>query len=506
MEKKVDRIRVLVLGAFALFLGIANVFLFYMHGVGVNYPLFFGLVTLCALALVRVYARHVEPYLYFLVGLVLIFATMVFVRESDFLTFLNVLAPIILSFIPVSAFTGKPLRSYVPESYIKALFVPFRFIGPLFDTIPEILSFGNSLSGHPKAKEIIRGSFMAAVAVVVFGALFASADAVFNTLLSKIFTFKFPPDAVPRFILGAVVTAFFIGAFGFMFRVERKESDELSVPKPRRLGVLETLIVLGSITALFLMFILIQFAHFFGGESHLLATGMTYAEYARSGFVELMIVAALAYLIISVAEKQIVREGESHVGSFRILCGVLVLEVVLILVSAFTRLSLYEDAYGFTTIRLYSHAVMIWLSVALVLLFVSIWTNGKREVFALRAFASLVIFLLAMNVLNPAAFIAKKNLARYAASGEIDAAYLGSLSDDALPYTIQLLDDPKEDVRHAFARSVYWTHDRWMGERTGMDSWQSSHLSSERAKKLLTPYREVLKENKDLPSPYGKSL
>jgi hypothetical protein len=343
---------------------------------------------------------------------------------------------------------------------------------------------------------------MAFVAVVIFAGLFASADAVFERILSNIFIFEFDQELLNRFFLGTVVTAFFIGAFGFMFKKLHASPAPLPAPLSRNLGALEMMILLTAINILFLVFILLQLTYLFGGASHLLADGFTYAEYARKGFFELVLVAVFSYFIISIAEKQIIKKEESHMRSFKVLSTVLIVQVVFILFSAFTRLSLYEDAYGFTDTRLYSHALMIWIGVVLILLSHHIVTNGKRAAFTLRAAATIVILLFTMNMLNPDVFIAKKNLERYAVTGELDASYLGSLSDDALPYTIRLLDDPNEEISKSFARALYYRDHYYCSlddcQNGGPDhSWQSARLDRARGDELLSTRQNMLKANKD---------
>jgi hypothetical protein len=337
------------------------------------------------------------------------------------------------------------------------------------------------------------------IAVAIFALLLSSADAVFEKILSNIFAFEFSQETIHRFVLCTITTAFFIGAFGFMFRKLHAPPPPSALVTQRTLGAVETMILLGSINALFLAFILLQLAHLFGGAPHLLDAGLTYAEYARNGFFELVWVAILSYPIISVAERQIVKEGESHLQSFKILSGALVIQVVLILVSAFTRLSLYEDAYGFTDDRLYGHAFMIWLGVVLLLLAHHIWTNGERAKFAFQTFCSIVLLLFVVNIMNPDVFIAKKNLARYAETGIVDGAYLGHLSDDALPYTIQLLDDPNTEIRNNFASGLsYWNRRMECGsEGRQYGEWPSLRLNEKKTAELLAPYLPILEQNPD---------
>ena len=93
--------------------------------------------------------------------------------------------------------------------------------------------------------------------------------------------------------------------------------------------------------------------------------------------------------------------------------------------------------------------------------------------------------------------IAKKNLERYAKTGAIDAHYLASLSDDALPYTIHLLDDPSVETRNVFSTSLFYHYDGWDDptEKMGEHSWQSVRLNRGRAEQLLLPRKSLVKAN-----------
>ena len=410
--------KTLFLGLVSLTLGILATWFFFDKQLGVNYLLFILCVTLGALILAYVFVKQVSTEQYVLIALTLFFALMIFVRASELLTFFNFVMSALLAFITVRSCTGRSIRTFLPINYIESFFLPLSFIGPLWSTFPELFAFRKSAEDNSRSKEVARGSLMAVIAVVIFSALFASADQVFDSMLGKFFSFD--ETTLPRVIFTVIVTAFFIGAFGYLFKKIHAGLAPAAPGSVRSLGSIETSILLGAINLLFLVFIGFQFAYLFGGNDHVLVQGLTYADYARKGFFELVIVAILSYLIISVSEKQIVKGERGHLRSFKFLSSVLVGEIVIILISAFMRLSLYESAYGFTVIRLYSHGFMIWLALALAFLAVSIWQSGKREAFALYTFTSVLLFLFIMNVLNPDAFIAKQNIERYRVSGKKD--------------------------------------------------------------------------------------
>ncbi len=495
METTTDHKNVLLLGALALILGLLHNILFIGEMIGAN-VFYYVLAILCAgFVLTRTFKKQIDKPTLMLIIPLFFFSSMVFFRSSELLTFFNVLMCIGLLLIIVGSFAERPILKYLPLDYVKVAFMPLRFIAPFFETFPEIIALRKLRSAHPVLREIVRGALFALPALLFFGWLLASADQIFQKLVNNLFSFSFDEETFARLFKIAFVAAFFVGMFGFMF----KRIHPAPAPRASRLrtfGAVEVMVFLGSIGALFLAFIIIQFTYLFGGEAHLIAQGFTYAEYARSGFVQLIWVAILACALIVLLERKIAQKDTQHLISFKILSGIVVAEVVCILASAFTRLSLYEHAYGFTTIRLYSYAFMIWLALFLTILFVHIVNGGAQEKFALRGFVSVLVLLFAMNLLNPDAFIAARNITRYHETGKIDTNYLARLSDDAIPVTIVLLSDGKESVRRDFASDLYWT--RMLSMLHGTLNWKSSRYAAFGADRMVIPHQRYLEESNNL--------
>lgn len=477
----------LLLGITSLLMGSVYVILFFEQNIGLNYPLFLMLAITAGLFLSHVFSKHLSRDRYMLLGIAGFFSLMVFIRSSELLTFFNVVGSLMLMLISINLFTQKTFKTQLITDYLKVIFLPFRFIGTFFKTFPSVIALKNFSISDPRTREIIRGTLMASVAVLIFAWLFSYADIAFEKFLSQMWDFELDENTFAKIFKLLFVTAFFIGLFGFMFKTVHE--PVISKDGTRNLGVLETSILLGAVNLLFLVFIILQVSYLFGGLSHLTTEDLTYAEYARKGFFQLIGVAFLSFIIITFAEKQIIQNNQTHLKSFKVLSCILVVQVILILISAFQRLSLYENAYGFTTIRLYSHALMIWLGIAIVILGVHILKNGKQTTFSFQILTSVILLLFAMNILNPDVFIAKKNLERYQATGIIDAEYLGSLSDDALPYTIYLLDDPNRKVSNDYANALRWRNSYCtLDDCTNTFSestWQSSRLNRSRAEALI---------------------
>jgi hypothetical protein len=122
---------------------------------------------------------------------------------------------------------------------------------------------------------------------------------------------------------------------------------------------------------------------------------------------------------------------------------------LIVLASAFRRLSLYESVFGATRLRLSVHATILWMAAIFVLVLVAgvrmraAWL--PRTIVAVTA-AALVVFA----AMNPDRVIAERNVERFVATGSIDLAYLSALSADAIPALAELPPD--------LARCALWPH------------------------------------------------
>jgi Domain of unknown function (DUF4173) len=226
------------------------------------------------------------------------------------------------------------------------------------------------------------------------------------------------------------------------------------------------------IDLLFASFVLVQIAVLFGGHDHVLNTaGLTYAEYARQGFFQLIVVALLTLVVVAAAVR-FSRVEASDRGWMKVLLGLLCLFTLVILASALTRMNLYQETYGFTRLRLLVDVTIVWLgAVFAMLLCAGIKWKGSwlpRAVVLLSA-----ITLIGFNIYNPDARIAERNIDRYIRTGKIDVGYLAGLSPDAVPQLIRL----PEPLRSCSLAA--------MESRLGDDSLWSWNLARHDARRLL---------------------
>lgn len=276
---------------------------------------------------------------------------------------------------------------------------------------------------------VLRGSALAVVVVAVFGGLFASADGAFAELAGDTLPAGLDTgDLTARALVGLLALAV-AGALA-MTPAARQASV-----RPARLTRLEWLIPLVALDLLFAAFVAVQFAVLFGGDRHVLETaGLGYGEYARHGFLELVVVATLTLGVIVAC----VRHAREDRGLMKVLLGVLIALSGVVLASALKRLGLVEDAYGFTNVRFAGHAIVLWLAALFALVAVAgVSRKVARRVPTLVGVGTLA-FVLGLSLVNPEGWVARENVERHARTGQLDEDYASKLSADAVPALARL--------------------------------------------------------------------
>lgn len=341
----------------------------------------------------------------------------------------------------------------------------------------------------------LRGLAFALPILVILTALLASADPIFESRIQNLFS-RFTLDNLGETLFRAfyigVLAYILLGAIYYTLVQSEKISAsdwEDSAAKPF-LGSIEATMVLVGVNLLFLAFVILQFNYLFGGGENISATGFTYAEYARRGFFELLAVAIISLGLFYGLSLFTKRETKAQKLRFSILGLILVALVGIILASAYTRLRLYELAYGFTTLRTLAHIAMIFVGLLLAAAAALEITQHMSNA-ALVLIIALFAFGLTVNLLNVDRFVVRQNVARVLNPSEdtsatpLDTGYLYSLSYDAIPVMVETYTDPqtppnlRDDLGGVLAcRLATENLDR-------EEPWSSYHYSRTRGKNLL---------------------
>jgi hypothetical protein len=278
----------------------------------------------------------------------------------------------------------------------------------------------------------VRGLLLVAPIVLVLGLLLGSADPVFASF------FTVPWDA-GDLVIHLILLGIGVVGSSVVLRIASGESFAVHLKGRRPLGSVEALMVLGGLVVVFAAFAVSQIVTVVGGADYVRRTaGLSYAEYARNGFFQLLAVAAITLAVLLVVRATV---HDRHERWFVILSEVAVVLTFVVVACALRRLHLYEEAYGLTLLRLFSSAFALWIGIVFVLLGLSL--SGKvapqRAWFVPASLAIALAGLLAANVVNPESLIVRRNVDRFAGSDALDVEHLVYLSDDAVPELLRSL-------------------------------------------------------------------
>src|SRR5579863_6258758 len=332
------------------------------------------------------------------------------------------------------------------------------------------------------------GVLIACPLLIIFGGLFVSADAVFRGMLGNLIRLISWNTFTHLFLTGffAWIVAGFLRGYSLGNERNLVADRRYSFPK---LGIVQMAVVLGLLDLLFLAFVVVQIRYLFGGAPLVGVTrGLTYAEYARRGFFELVTVAALVLPLLLFAHWVLDKEGSGGERLFRWLAVVQILLLFVIMASALKRMQLYQSEYGLTEARLYATAFMGWLAVVLVW-FALTALGGHRERFALGALVAGFLLIAALQALDPDRLIARTNTARAKAGRRFDAAYLGSLSADAIPTLVEALPNLHPHDRCVVAHRILLS---WPPREP--EDWRSGNWSRSSAWKSVSAHWQDLQE------------
>ena len=384
---------------------------------------------------------------------------------------------------------------------------PFRHITEPFRSFGRYSSF----TGKGTNKQIIMGIVISVPMLIVVIPLLISSDAVFESLMSSVFS-RFGETAVKVF-LGAVLSVFI---FSLLFALKKGLEKNEDVTAARAEGYKNlppaTAVTLFTVlSAFYLIYLFSQLAYFFSAFSGLLPEGYSFtaAEYARRGFFELCGVCGINLGITSLITWLVKKNDD---GSFPISVRIAALFICIFSViftsTALSKMFLYIGFYGLTRLRLLTSIFML----ALILIFIGATIRLFSVKFPLSKYivTGLTCIALTVGFCDIDRAIAFYNVANYRNGNleEIDVLHLGSLSDSAVPYIVSLLDSGDKTVRQEAAEVLYARAEKFY-EITGQSLKETGNrvpaaynYSRERAKKLIRENFDAIKEEMPQPDSY----
>ncbi|MCM3126987.1 DUF4153 domain-containing protein [Paenibacillus provencensis] len=513
----------------AVMLAIIHQYLFYAHAPGLSIPIFILLFYGFILGFAGDRLHGLSPFAIFMFAVIFMLSITYLLFDNPIFYVLNILIIPTLVAYHVTLLLGYKPRPWWKAGIMKDMLLHLiprnlRHFPTAFTSITSSYSKRVNEGSRAVSRKILFGLAISAPLVIIVISLLSSADGMFERLMFGIprwldeVTYS---EGFFRFMWIFLFTLFFFGyVYGFVQPVSARKMDSeiaywketntstahegdiskgefewdtgTTVIKDKihesnsdtlrlRIDPIIASTVLTMVNVVYLVFVILQFTYLFGAFEGALPEGMTYADYARRGFAELMLVALLNFGILMTILLYTENRGSSRLRLFQKgMLYILVICSIIILYSAFSRLTMYEEAYGFTYLRFLVHAFMLLLAVLMVIAglrihFERIPLAKCYIVFGLAAYV-------AINYAGMDTYIAEKNIERYHIHQKMDTYFLSSLSMDAVPVLIEFSRENPEiqiDLRADYNR---------LNERE--QAWWSFNLAEYRAHQALKEYFE----------------
>lgn len=400
----------------------------FLHGtIGIAYPVFILGFYIVLFLKFRLRFHHRRIGLLFMAAIWML--SMSFVLYDNFLFYqLNILLIPILVLAHIVLITSPNTYEWNTPKFILLVAAKLgRGIEYSASFVKAALKkAGKTEEGWKTWRLVFIGILISTPLLVVILSLLMSADAVFNDMMSRffpyIFEFTWVEDAF-RIVYVILAGMLFFGVFQVLTKQSRLIKAEPVEKKVHEWSSVIAITILVMLNAVFVLFVAIQFTYFFNEN---LIEGFTYADYARRGFFELVFVTMINFSLLILFLKLVVTPKKGEKLTLKILYSLLVVVSGIMLISAYQRLSLYEEAYGFTFDRLLARTFMIFLIVIFAYTFIRIWLERLSLI---HFYLILGLFYYAfLNVIHLDQIVVNKNLERYEEVGKIDIYYLESQS------------------------------------------------------------------------------
>ncbi|MBC8090142.1 MAG: DUF4173 domain-containing protein [Phycisphaerae bacterium] len=409
----------------------------WQSGVGLNLAIYLTLVLFSAASVLRLRMGMIPRSSLRLLQLGGVFSFFLILRDSEELQFLNfvacvscvVLAIAVAQPIPLVRVLSARVRDLVATAMRSGIVTAIGAFLLLFDLTSQTRG-----TKRVAMLRVVRMAVLSVGVTVAFGALLAAGDPVFRS--ATLWLVDWNAGTLGTHL--AAIAFFSWPVAGLLWGNTAFQRTSLSPATLMHTGVtlrrVDTLAALTALNVLFAVFVATQARVLFGGQAYVLATtGLSLAEYARSGFFTLIVVAVLILSLLLAFNALLDKPGLSASKSMQRLSFSLLSLTGVVLVSAATRMVVYMNAFGASPDRMFAMTIIGALAVVMVWFAMTVLRDRPLHF----AFGALVIgwsTLVVFNAANPHALIARNHLDR-AGRGELfDANLIAlNLSLDVVP-------------------------------------------------------------------------
>ena len=419
-----------------------------------------------------------------LIPIIIISGIYLIYNNSFFNTVNLIVIPILIIIMILNLLTDKLMPKTLLEKILDIIIEPFAYIGETMSELKNNLSIKFNIKQNKETNQSSNNIFKALCItipiVIVIVAILASADSVFNNMIFNIlnvFTNIFSSIDFSGFIIRLIlIICIYIYISSFFYNITKYEEEpvlENDTNESKKIESMTLKMVLTALNIVYLIFCIIQINSLFMQK-----TNINYADYARQGFFQLMIVSIINLIVILIAKKY-GEENNKYINFMEIL---MIIFTFIIIVSSAVRMYFYEQAYGYTLLRLLVYCVL--LTEAILLIPTILYILNKHRNLIKTYFTIIVVMYIGMNIINFDAIIANRNINRYIETGKIDLEYLEKeTGTDAISNIIEILEIENADdtVKKETLRYIDEVYTNLKNENTDFRNFNLSKLLSKKA-------------------------
>ena len=411
-----------------------------------------------------------------------------FVYHNIVFQTINVLMIVLLTIIMCIYVTRLHVK--IQEFLVKAVELlagSFESISDVIDSLKNKFKKKENIENEKsmKIKQVLKSFVYAIPVILIVFVLLMSADSVFANIFEGIlgeFQNIFMAENFVMFCLRiCIILIFFFIFSGFFVNLLKKDTmfNSESEEKIIEIHVEKMTIdmILTILNIFYFIFSIIQFTSLF---SKIDTNDFNYAIYARQGFFQLMII-SLINIVMMILAKVNKEKTNSYTKGMAILT---LLFTIVILLSAFFRMNLYEKAYGYTYLRLFVYYILA--TEFILVLPIGLWILDKKIDILKWTIGIVTIMYVILNFSNIESTIVERNVDRYFENqdeNEIDLEYLfNHTGTDAIGQMKRLLNAKDETVVKRVKEYLLQEKEDLQDTET---SWQETNLSEIKAKEEL---------------------
>lgn len=466
----------------SLILAIWSVVLFYGKQIGLSMLLFIIPITYYLIFILEKNNKIENNKAKILLIPIILLASTYLIYDNQFFNNLNLIViPVLIIIMLVSLFTNVFNLEFWIEKAVELIFDPIAYLGETLKKIKlSILrKFKLKSKDNNNSKKVFKGLLITIpIALVIIGML-ASADQEFSSVLYSVIrvigkafgNMQFMEIAV-RLVLIIIVFIYLSSFFDNIisnFKIEKEDKEDNDQKDNTTIKMIIT-----TLNIIYLVFSIIQIKALIVRDEYI-----NYADYARQGFFQLMIISVINLIMILIAKSKSYKNNKFT----NIMCLLMILFTFILIVSSAIRMYFYEQAYGYTFLRLAVYFTL--LTEAILLIPTILYVLNKKKNLLKTYFSIIVTMYVIINLVNIDNIIASRNVTRYIETGKIDMVYIESnTGTDAIKQIIRILQSDRDEngTKQIASNYLINTYDRLINENT---DFRDFNISKTLAKYLI---------------------